>query len=252
MTIHVNLELTDHCNLKCKMCSQSMRKLAHGEAMTFMDFSTWKQGIDGLKNIVQEVAISPHWLGEPTLHPEFDRFISYAFEHNESNILFREFKLHTNAVIFPKSRSQLLLQVAQNKTQAPNTFRFIHFSVDAFSPEVYKDVKGGNRREQVYDNIARFLQLRHNLNAAFPKVALGFVVQPENFHEARVFLEFWKYMIELYDNEVLICSDWPHQEKDSIYFRPLNTKDQLKSNQLHRETVQKMGIPYTVRSSSSF
>ena len=119
MTIHVNLELTDHCNLKCKMCSQSMRELAHGEAMTFMDFSTWKQGIDGLQDITQEVAISPHWLGEPTLH-QIDRFVSYAFEQNEQNRLFRGFA-YTNAVIFEK-RSQLLLEVAQNNAQAPNTF----------------------------------------------------------------------------------------------------------------------------------
>ena len=55
-------------------------------------------------------------------------------------------------------------------------------------------------------------------------------------------------MIELYDNEVLLCSDWLQEEKDAIYFRPLNTKDQIKSNQLHhRATVQKMGIPYTER-----
>ena len=71
----------------------------------------------------------------------------------------------------------------------------------------------------MYDNITRFLKRRYEQNSLFPKVALGFVVQPENHLEARSFLEYWKYMIELYDNEVLLCSDWPHQEKDAIYFK---------------------------------
>ena len=189
MTIHVNLELTDHCNLKCKMCSQSMRELAHGEAMTFMDFSTWKQGIDGLQDIAQEVAISPHWLGEPTLHPEFDRFVSYAFEQNEQNRLFREFKLHTNAVIFPKSRSQLLLEVAQNKAQAPNTFRFVHFSVDAFSPEVYQNVKGEIEESKYMTTLHDSYNYDTTSMQNSPKWHWALSFNQKNFHKRQEF--FW-------------------------------------------------------------
>ena len=252
MSIHINLELTDHCNLKCKMCSQSLRDLAHGQPMTFMNFETWKHGICGLEEMEGELSISPHWLGEPTLHPEFDKFIRYAFEQNHNNKLFREFKLHTNAVIFPNDRSNLILELANTPSQFPNTFRFVHFSIDAYSRDVYLSVKGGDRRNQVYDNITRFLKRRYEQNVAFPKIALGFVVQPENHSEARSFLEYWKYQLELFDCPVHLCSDWPDREMDSIYFRPLNTKHQEQANRLHQETVQRLGIHYKKRSANSF
>ena len=75
MTLNLNLELTDHCNIKCRMCSQSMRDKAHGVPMRFMDWATWRKSLQGLGDLQDEVALCPHWLGEPTLHPEFDRFV---------------------------------------------------------------------------------------------------------------------------------------------------------------------------------
>ena len=40
MTLNLNLELTDHCNIKCRMCSQSMRDEAHGVPMRFIGISS--------------------------------------------------------------------------------------------------------------------------------------------------------------------------------------------------------------------
>ena len=106
---------------------------------------------------------SPSRLGEPTIHPQFDRFVEYAFAVNQGSRLFREFKLHTNAVVFSESRARLLIRLANLRSLAPETFRFIHFSIDAHTPETYKTVKGADRGEQVYRNVLRFLQLREEL-----------------------------------------------------------------------------------------
>ena len=45
--MNVNLELTDRCNIKCLMCSQSMRDEAHGQPMRWMDFATWRAAVQG-------------------------------------------------------------------------------------------------------------------------------------------------------------------------------------------------------------
>ena len=95
MAINLNLELTDHCNIKCKMCSQSMRDEAHGVPMKFMDWQTWRSALRGLEEMEDDIHLCPHWLGEPTIHPQFDRVIEYAFAINNDNRLFREFKLDT-------------------------------------------------------------------------------------------------------------------------------------------------------------
>ena len=254
--IHVNLELTDHCNIKCGMCSQSLRDEAHGAPKRFMPWETWRAALAGLADMEEEVHLCPHWLGEPTIHPEFDRFVEYAFAVNQGNRLFREFKLHTNAVVFSEARSRLLVSLANTPGQLADTFRWIHFSIDAYSQEAYQAVKGADKRAQVYKNIERFLEVRHQAKAQWPKVTMAFVVQPGNHHEAGDFRAHWQSRLEALGCQTRLTWDWPHELVDTIYFRPLNTGDQVASDQLHAETVRGLGVQAPdggrLRSSESF
>jgi len=238
MSIHINLELTDHCNIKCKMCSQSMRDDAHGGPKKFMAWETWRRSLRGLADIDDDVHLCPHWLGEPTIHPQFDKFVEYAFGINLNNRLFREFKLHTNAVVFSEQRSRLLLRLANAAGQAEDTFRFIHFSVDAHSPEVYADVKGSDKGLLVRKNIERFLDLRDALDLSWPRVTIAFVVQPGNAFEAGDFLDHWRPRLR----DPALTYDWPSEVRDAIYFRPLNSGDQEASDRLHAETCRAVGM----------
>ena len=252
MSIHINLELTDHCNIKCTMCSQSMRDDAHGGPKKFMEWDTWVTSLHGLAGLDDDVHLCPHWLGEPTIHPEFDKFVEYAFAINLNNRLFREFKLHTNGVVLNEKRARLLLRLANANGQLEDTFRFLHFSVDALSPAVYADVKGANRGPLVQKNIERFLRLRNELGLDWPKVTLGFVVQPGNAHEAPDFVSHWQPRLR----EPALCWDWPSDVRDAIYFRPLNTGDQAASDALHADTCRAAGLTVPdgsrIRSAESF
>ena len=242
MSIHVNLELTDHCNIKCGMCSQSMRDDAHGAPKRFMDFDTWRAALQGLEDIEEDVHLCPHWLGEPTIHPEFDHFVEYAFALNANNRLFREFKLHTNAVVFSEDRARRLLRLAGSDGMAEDTFRFIHFSIDAFSPEVYAEVKGADRGELVRENIERFLRFRAEHGARWPHVTLAFVVQPANAHEAGDFLHHWSSVLDGHGCTVAHTFDWPSSLQDTVYFRPLNCGEQAAADRLHAETCRAIGL----------
>ena len=82
MAVNINLELTDHCNIRCKMCSQSLRDEAHGAPHRFMAWETWRKMLAGLDGMDDEVHLCPHWLGEPTIHPRFDQLVEYAFAVN--------------------------------------------------------------------------------------------------------------------------------------------------------------------------
>lgn len=242
MAINLNLELTDHCNIKCRMCSQSLRDEAHGVPMRFMDWDTWRKALHGLEALDDEVHLCPHWLGEPTIHPQFDRFVEYAFAINGQNRLFRQFKLHTNAVVFSEARSRLLLQVANLPGQAADTFNFVHFSIDAYSAPVYADVKGADKHALVYKNIERFLRLRHALGFQRPYVTLAFVVQPGNDHEAKAFRDHWADLLTELGRPHRQTFDWPDQEVDTLYFRPLNTGDQGAADALHAQVCRDLGI----------
>lgn len=242
MAVHLNLELTDRCNLKCRMCGQFYMDEVHLGPETFMAWDTWKSLIDGLADFPEEVALCPHWLGEPTFHPEFDRFVRYAFEQNQGNRLFREFKVHTNAVRFDVTRAENLLDCASMPHMAADTFNFIHFSLDGLSRPTYKYVKGGDQRDRVYRNILKFLERRKARGAFYPQVTVAFIVMPENRHEARGFVEFWREVFRSLGTEPVLSYDWPHQVKDTIYIRRLNTEDQPAADALHRSVLEELGM----------
>ncbi len=242
MSINLNLELTDHCNIRCKMCSQAHRDEAHGVPSRFMTWETWRAALQGLADMPDDVDLCPHWLGEPTLHPRFDRFVEYAFSVNQHNRLFRTFKLHTNGVLFGEERARLLLRLANRADQAPDTFNFIHFSIDAHTAPVYNEVKGADRHPQVYRNIQRFLDLRAEAGATRPYVTLAFVVQPENAHEALPFRDHWLRALLAHGCAVNQSWDWPHEARDTIYFRPLNCADQASADALHAKVCRSLGI----------
>lgn len=242
MSVHLNLELTDHCNIKCKMCSQSLRDEAHGVPMRFMAWETWRQSLLGLAGMEEEVHLCPHWLGEPTIHPQFDRFVEYAFAINGPNRLFHGFKLHTNGVVLSEERARLLVRLASQPGQRPDTFNFVHFSIDALSPATYAVVKGADRGEQVTRNVRRFLAVRQAMGATRPFVTLAFVVQPENAHEAVAFRDFWAGELRSLGRPYAQSWDWPSQAMDTIYFRPLNCGDQAAADRLHASVCRSLGI----------
>jgi molybdenum cofactor biosynthesis enzyme MoaA len=242
MAVNINLELTDHCNLKCGMCSQSMRDEAHGVPMRFMAWETWRRSLRNLRDFEDEISLCPHWLGEPTIHPQFDRFVEYAFAANQGNVLFRHFKLHTNAVVFGEDRSRLLLRLANLPSQKEDTFQSIHFSIDAYSRDSYERVKGADKREQVFRNVERFLELRNELGLRRPTATMAFVVQDGNADEAGDYLRHWRQKLENLGRDYQVTTEWPDQNQDSIYFRRLNSGSQLDADRLHADTAGRIGI----------
>jgi len=245
--VNVNLELTDHCNIACRMCSQSLRDEAHGAPHRFMDFDTWRRALDGLRGL-RDVTLCPHWLGEPTLHPEFDRFVRHAFEHNANNVLFRHFKVHTNAVLLPPERVETLLDVASAHGLLPDTFLAVHFSIDAFARDTYTLVKGADRREVVFRNLERFLSRRAERGLRRPVVHVAYVVQDGNTGEVAAFVEHWRPRLA----RPVLTADWPPMDRDAVYLRRWNTGDQARADAIHAEACRAVGLAPVSRPEGAF
>lgn len=247
--MNVNLELTDHCNLRCRMCSQSMRELAHGAEPTFMAFETWQAALQGLAGL-PDVDLCPHWLGEPLLHPDFDRFAAYAFAENAGNRLFRHFKIHTNAVLLPPGRIQLLLGLTRAPDMAPDTLQAVHFSIDAFSRAAYAEVKGADKREVVYRNVERFIAERGA--GARPAVHVAFVVQAGNRHEVGAFVDHWAGVFTRAGRSFDLSGEWPSMDRDAIYLRRLNSGDQATADAWHAQACARVGLAVAARPAGAF
>lgn len=247
--MNVNLELTDHCNIRCRMCSQSLRDEAHGAPMRFMDFDTWRRALRGLEGL-PDVHLCPHWLGEPTLHPDFDAFVEYAFAVNGNNRIFKRFKLHTNAVILSPERSRRLVRLANGGGGERGTFEAIHFSIDAASAASYAFVKGADHGERVFRNVDRFIELRGSL--PFPIVHLTMVVQEGNRHEARAFTDRWSDLLRAAGRPFRVTADWPPFDQDAIYLRRLNTGNQPLADAWHAKACEDVGMAAQSRLPGSF
>jgi hypothetical protein len=71
----IQIEITNACPKRCSNCT---RFCGHHTKPYFMDFDTFKQAVDSMKGFKGIVGIMG---GEPTIHPEFDRFVRYYREH---------------------------------------------------------------------------------------------------------------------------------------------------------------------------
>ena len=70
----IQIELTNACVHECSNCT---RFCGHHKKNFFMDWDTYKRAVDSLKDFKGTIGIMG---GEPTLHPEFDRFVHYLHD----------------------------------------------------------------------------------------------------------------------------------------------------------------------------
>lgn len=71
----IQIELTNACSKRCANCT---RFCGHHTEPFFMDFETFKKAVDSMEGFEGIVGIMG---GEPTIHPEFERFVKYFRDH---------------------------------------------------------------------------------------------------------------------------------------------------------------------------
>jgi hypothetical protein len=67
----IQIEITNACPKRCSNCT---RFCGHHQEPFFMDFETFKQAVDSMKGFKGIIGIMG---GEPTIHPEFEKFVRY-------------------------------------------------------------------------------------------------------------------------------------------------------------------------------
>lgn len=78
---HIDLELSNACNLNCPMCYTTTDEFKSNVQKTLMDFNLFKKVIDECVRQKSHYSIRLSWRGEPFLHPQIFEMIKYAKEH---------------------------------------------------------------------------------------------------------------------------------------------------------------------------
>lgn len=191
--IHLDLEATTLCNLKCFMCFQSFDT----PNPYSMDFKVFKQVVDeGVKNGL--CSIKTQYRGEPLLHPEMIEMVKYAKSKGIIEVMF-----NTNATLLTEKKSRQLIEAGIDK---------IICSVDGCTKDVYENVRDGAKFETVLDNITRMQRLKKEMGSKKPIIRVQMVDTPKNHHQINEYLEFWGKIADQIATEDML--DWNMEEED--------------------------------------
>ncbi|MCO4783740.1 MAG: SPASM domain-containing protein [Candidatus Cloacimonetes bacterium] len=176
--LHLDIELSDACNLKCAYCAQGLGMVTDVGFIN-NDFAY------GLIDQAVEMGICSlkfNWRGEAALNPILPDLVKYA---KDKGIL--EVQMNTNGL--PKKKD-ILIECAKNGMD-----RLI-FSVDGFSKESYESVRIGGNYDTLVKNIHRLLDWKKENDQAKPFVRLQMVRSNVTAHEVDDFIAYWQDKVD--------------------------------------------------------
>ncbi len=173
--LNIAVEPSNYCNLNCIMCANDKLTRKRG----VMDIRLYKKIID---EIALENPYTRLWLdfyGEPLLQKfRLYYMIDYAVKKGLKNI-----NLNTNAMLLDDEMAEMLLD---------SGITFISIDCDGFSSEVYESIRVRGNRDQVYQNIEKFLIRKRERGLLKPIIEVKIMEMEENKDEIEKVLDYWR------------------------------------------------------------
>ncbi len=163
--LHLDIETTNRCNLKCVMCPRTIFVKKGLTAWSprgvgDMDRETFRRIIDQAA-AGGAYSVKLNFLGEPLLHPDVVWQVAYAHSKNLYVMM------NTNAVALTERLGASLLEAGLDD---------VFFSIDGATADAYGRVRIGARLEKVLDNVAGFVRLKEQMGAAHVQTRASMVL----------------------------------------------------------------------------
>lgn len=156
------LEVTNRCNLRCTTCPQSW---GMPESSADLSPERARELLDQLPTVRRVVL---HGIGEPTLNPRLPEIIAVVKERGAYALF------NTNGLLL---RGRLLEQLVTSGLDE------VRISVDAATPETYRQVRGANAFAKVIANARALAAAKDRLGSATPRVSLWMTGLKTNIRE---------------------------------------------------------------------
>jgi len=153
--LHLDIETTNICNLKCPMCPRTIL-VNRGELgeTGMMTRDEYTRIIDqGTAHNLRSIKLN--YLGEPLAHKDVVWQVAYAKQKGVLDVM-----LNTNAVLLRSGMAEALLQAGLDN---------VFISFDAIAPDLYEDRRVGTTIGRVIDNVYDLVRLR---NKKYPHVQI--------------------------------------------------------------------------------
>ncbi len=185
----ITFDLTGRCNLKCVMCVWHNGKMKD-QKKEAMSFDSLKSVVNqALTNKIKFSCINLSVSGEPFLHPEIDKIISYFFDNNEKFRLFDCLSINTNVTpIAPK----ILDFILEKMKERPHGQLFLTCSLNSATRETGVEVKGGDFHEIIDSRMREIIEKKAKFGfKGRLKLDLQMLVLKETEDEVGVFVDKW-------------------------------------------------------------
>lgn len=169
--LHLDIELTNACNLRCKMCFRYVMNESEG----FMSFDLFKKIINESEKY-NLPAVNITWRGESLLHKDVIEMIKYAKEHRVIDL-----RMNTNATLINESMAKRLIDSGVDR---------IIISLDGDKKETYEKIRVGANFEKVIENIERLIELR-NKKGKKPFIEIQAINIKQTYDEFEGLLKRW-------------------------------------------------------------
>ena len=175
---HVDIEVTDTCNLRCIMCVQGTEKnLKTGFIDTGFAMEMIRQVARG-----GAYSVKFNWRGEPVLYRRLPELILYAKQQG-----IQEVQINTNGLVFSEDSIRSIIEAGLDR---------IIFSVDGNSEETYEKIRVGGNFKRLVANIESFIRIRKDLNRTKPFMRVQMVRMKENTGEVEGFYKRWEGKVD--------------------------------------------------------
>ena len=159
--VHLDIEATNRCNLKCTFCD----KLPYlkPEDFGFIDFDLFTRIIDeGVEKNLCGLKLS--YRGEPLLHSRLVEMVGYAKRKGVLDIYF-----NTNGMLLNEAKTRALMEAGLNR---------ISVSIEGVDPATFERERVGARFDVIKRNLERLLNMRAKSGLTYPRVRLQTVTLP--------------------------------------------------------------------------
>jgi len=153
--MHLDIETTSCCNLKCTFCDKL--PLLKKNQLGYIEFDLYKKIIDeGREHKLWGVKLS--YRGEPLLHKDICKMVHYAKKNGILDVYF-----NTNGMLLNEEVSNELIDAGLNR---------ISISIEGVDAESFEQKRIGAKFDVIKKNIELLLNLRSKKNVNYPKIRI--------------------------------------------------------------------------------
>ncbi len=173
----VIMEVTNHCNLNCRMCHFHSPRVEKRREKGFIEERLWRKIIDEIGGWGKEVNLATYGAGEPLLHPRLFEIIEYAGSKKNIRVGFL-----SNGTLLDENKIEMIFKTGVD---------WCGFSIDGTDPILFAGYRSNAGLSVVEERLYKILAKKKRQRSLSPQIKLNMVVFPGMEKMVDEYLEKW-------------------------------------------------------------